>query len=88
MDQLVKISFTRNEKSFKNTAINTSMYMIFLNIKNIWCFEKSRKHSFVEYSTIKKKNYAQGRRILVQAYKNAKMCVKERKKRGIKKKNV
>lgn len=48
-------------------------------------FRKSRKHSFVEYSTIKKKNYAQGHRILVQAYKNAKMCVKERKKRRIKK---
>lgn len=62
--------------------------MIFVNVRNIQCFEKSRKHSFVEYSTIKKKNYAQGRRILVQAYKNAKMCVKERKKKKDKKRNV
>lgn len=62
--------------------------MIFVNVRNIQCFEKSRKHSFVEYLTIKKKNYAQGRRILVQAYKNAKMCVKERKKKKNKKRNV
>lgn len=34
INESIKISFTRIEKSFKNTAINI-VYMIFVNIRNI-----------------------------------------------------
>lgn len=43
-------------------------------------YRKKSETFSVEYSAGKRKNYAQGRGILVEAYKNARMRVKERQK--------
>lgn len=43
-------------------------------------YRKKSETFSVEYSAGKRKNYAQGRGILVEAYKNARMHVKERQK--------